>query len=97
MLQIDGFVAVPTSGTEEVIRRWDRPLPRDRDPAALFTLLGAHMIPLLRVDPVLPERYLGEDWPARRSAAVHRAVSTSSEARAEASFADLVEDARVRR
>lgn len=82
---------------EEFLRRWERPPPRDGDPLALFTLFGAHWIQLLRLDPVLPERYLGEDWPARRSAAVHRAVLASLEPQAQAAFAGLVEDARARR
>ncbi|SFK76529.1 PaaX family transcriptional regulator C-terminal domain-containing protein [Geodermatophilus ruber] len=115
-LQIDGFVASPTPGTdvarfvrrawdldalrrehEEFIRRWEGSLARDRDPVALFTLLGAHWIRLLRLDPVLPERYLGEDWPARRSASVHRAAFASLEPQALAAFARMVEDARARR
>jgi phenylacetic acid degradation operon negative regulatory protein len=115
-LQIDGFVAAPTTGTdvarfvrrawdldalrrehEEFIRRWERPLLQDLDPVALFTLHGAHWIRLLRQDPVLPERYLGEDWPAGRSASVHRAVLASLEPHAQAAFADLVGDARARR
>jgi phenylacetic acid degradation operon negative regulatory protein len=115
-LQIDGFVASPTRGTdvarfvqrawdldalrrehEEFLRRWEQPLPRDGDPLSLFTLLGAHWIRLLRLDPVLPERYLGEDWPARRSASAHRAVLPSLEPPAQAAFADLVKDARTRR
>ena len=82
---------------EEFLRRWDRPLPRDQDPLALFTLLGAHWIRLLRVDPVLPDRHLGEDWPARRSAAVYRTVLAALEAPARDAFADLVRDARARR
>ncbi|GAA4753696.1 PaaX family transcriptional regulator C-terminal domain-containing protein [Modestobacter marinus] len=82
---------------EEFLRRWDRPLPRGEDPLALFTLLGAHWIRLLRSDPVLPERHLGEDWPGRRSAAVYGTVVTALEARAQAAFADLVRDARARR
>ena len=115
-LQIDGFVASPTPGTdvarfvrrawdldalrrehEEFLRRWEQPLPPDGDPLALFILLGAHWIRLLRLDPVLPERYLGDDWPARRSASVHRAALASLEPQAQAAFADLVEDARARR
>ncbi|WP_369138714.1 PaaX family transcriptional regulator C-terminal domain-containing protein [Modestobacter versicolor] len=115
-LQIDGFVASPTPGTdvarfvrrawdlaalrrehEAFLDRWERPLPRDGDPVALFTLLGAHWIRLLRLDPVLPERYLGADWPAHRSARAHRAVFTSLQPRARADFADLVRDARSRR
>jgi phenylacetic acid degradation operon negative regulatory protein len=82
---------------EEFLRRWERPLPREGDPLALFTLLGADWIRLLRVDPVLPERYLGEDWPARRSASAHRAAFVSLQPRAQAAFADLVKDARARR
>ncbi|MCZ2826902.1 MULTISPECIES: PaaX family transcriptional regulator [unclassified Modestobacter] len=82
---------------EEFLRRWDRPLPRDEDPLALFTLLGAHWIRLLRLDPVLPDRHLGADWPARRSTAVYRTVFAALEARAQAAFADLVRDARARR
>ncbi|MGY2004887.1 PaaX family transcriptional regulator [Blastococcus sp. SYSU DS1024] len=115
-MQIDGFVASPTAGTdvarfvsrawdldalrrehEEFLRRWGRPLPRDGDPLALFTLLGAHWIRLLRLDPVLPERYLGEDWPARRSASAYRAVAASLGPQAQAAFAGLVKDARGRR
>jgi phenylacetic acid degradation operon negative regulatory protein len=115
-LQIDGFVASPTPGTdvarfvrrawdldalrrehEEFLRKWERPLPRDGDPLALFTLLGAHWIRLLRLDPVLPDRYLGEDWPARRSTSAHRTAFASLEPRARAVFADLVKDARARR
>ncbi|MGY1805524.1 PaaX family transcriptional regulator C-terminal domain-containing protein [Blastococcus sp. SYSU D00922] len=115
-LQIDGFVASPTPGTdvprfvrrawdldalrrehEEFIRRWDRPLPRDRDPLALFILLGAQWIRLLRLDPALPERYLGEEWPARRSASAHRAASAELAAPAQAAFVDLVRDAHARR
>ena len=82
---------------EEFLRRWERPLPRDRDPLALFPLLGAHWIRLLRVDPVLPERHLGDDWPGRRSAAVYRNVFAALEAPALAAFADLVRDARAKR
>lgn len=115
-LQIDGFVASPTPGTdvsrfvrrawdldalrwehEEFLHRWDRPLPRDGDPLASFTLLGAHWIRLLRVDPVLPQRHLGEDWPGRRSAAVYRTVLAVLEAPARDAFADLVRDARAKR
>jgi phenylacetic acid degradation operon negative regulatory protein len=115
-LQIDGFVASPTPGTdvarfvrrawdldalrrehEDFIRRWERPLPREGDPLASFVLLGAHWIRLLRLDPVLPDRYLGEDWPAPRSASVHRGAFSSLEQRARAAFADLVRDARARR
>ncbi|KGH45069.1 hypothetical protein IN07_19095 [Modestobacter caceresii] len=82
---------------EEFLRRWERPVPRESDPLAMFVLLGAHWIRLLRVDPVLPERYLGEDWPGRRSAAVYRSASEALEARAGTAFAALVEDARARR
>ena len=115
-LQIDGFVASPTTGTnvarfvrrawdldalrrehEEFIRRWERPVLQDLDPVTLFTLHGAHWIRLLRQDPVLPERYLGEDWPAARSASVHRAVLAALEPDAQTAFADLVADARARR
>ncbi|MBB3674722.1 PaaX family transcriptional regulator [Modestobacter versicolor] len=115
-LQIDGFVASPTPGTdvarfvrrawdlpalrrehEAFLHRWERPLPRDGDPIALFTLLGAHWVRLLRLDPVLPEQYLGEDWPARRSASAHRAAFAALQPRARAEFTDLVRDARARR
>jgi phenylacetic acid degradation operon negative regulatory protein len=115
-LQIDGFVASPTPGTdvarfvrrawdldalrrehEDFLRRWERPLHREEDPLASFVLLGADWIRLLRLDPVLPDRYLSEDWPAPRSASVHRGVFTSLEQPARAAFADLVRDARARR
>ncbi|WP_138758991.1 PaaX family transcriptional regulator [Modestobacter altitudinis] len=82
---------------EEFLRRWERSLPRDRDPLALFTLLGAHWIRLLRLDPVLPERHLGEDWPGRRSAVVYRTAFAALEAPALDAFADLVRDARAKR
>ncbi|SFF71533.1 PaaX family transcriptional regulator C-terminal domain-containing protein [Blastococcus tunisiensis] len=82
---------------EEFLHRWERPAPREGDPLTSFTLLGAHWIRLLRLDPVLPERYLGEDWPAHRSARAHRAAFASLEPRARAAFADLVQDARARR
>ena len=115
-LQIDGFVASPTPGTdvarfvwrawdldalrrehEEFLLRWERPLLQHGDPLASFILLGAHWIRLLRLDPVLPERYLGENWPARRSASAYRAVFAALEPQARAAFAELVADARARR
>ncbi|RZU32094.1 PaaX family transcriptional regulator C-terminal domain-containing protein [Blastococcus saxobsidens] len=82
---------------EEFIRRWSGPAPQGLDPVALFTLHGADWIRLLRQDPVLPGQHLGEDWPAPRSADVHRAVVAGIEASAHAAFADLVADARARR
>jgi len=81
---------------DEFLRRW-APLSRDGDPLALFILLGAHWIRLLRLDPVLPERHLGEDWPGRRSAAVYATVFAALESPAAEAFADLVRDARAKR
>ena len=46
---------------------------------------------------MLPERYLGEDWPARRTASAYRVAFASLEPPARAAFEDLVEDARARR
>jgi phenylacetic acid degradation operon negative regulatory protein len=82
---------------EEFVARWAGPLPRDGDPVALFLLLGAHWIRLLRSDPVLPEQYLDEDWPARRTTVVNREAHAALAPRAHAAFAAIVADARARR
>ncbi|TYP90317.1 PaaX family transcriptional regulator [Blastococcus xanthinilyticus] len=82
---------------EAFIARWEGPPARDLDPVAAYTLLGAHWIRLLRQDPVLPQVHLGEDWPAARSAAVHRSASEALEPSARAAFTELMAWARTLR
>jgi phenylacetic acid degradation operon negative regulatory protein len=79
---------------EDFIRRWSEPLPDDVEPVSCFTAIGAHWIRLLRQDPVLPEQYLDDDWPAARSTAVYHQVAATLEPRATKAFAGLVASSR---
>jgi phenylacetic acid degradation operon negative regulatory protein len=55
----------------EFIAHWDREdAASDLPPVTARTLLVADWLALLRADPPLPRQYMGEDWPADRSAAL---------------------------
>jgi phenylacetic acid degradation operon negative regulatory protein len=55
----------------EFIAHWDREdAASDLPPVTARTLLVADWLALLRADPRLPRQYMGEDWPADRSAAL---------------------------
>jgi phenylacetic acid degradation operon negative regulatory protein len=56
---------------ERFIRAWS-PEPDGEDSLGKITLLGADWLQLLRTDPGLPARFLADDWPAARSAALYR-------------------------
>lgn len=62
------------------------------DAGALATMVAlvADWLALLRADPRLPPRYLGDDWPAARSVAVYHAARDRHAAQAQAEFAALV-------
>ena len=53
----------------EFIAHWEREdAASDLPPVTARTLLVADWLALLRADPRLPRQYMGEDWPADRSA-----------------------------
>jgi len=56
---------------ERFIQRW-RSWSAEEDPLAQITLLGADWLRVLRADPGLPARFLGDGWPAAQSAATYR-------------------------
>lgn len=65
---------------DEFIASWDDPdAAADLPALTRHVLLVADWLALLRVDPRLPAEYMGEDWPAARSAEVftarHRAFA----------------------
>jgi phenylacetic acid degradation operon negative regulatory protein len=77
--ELDGFPMVEAVRTAwdverirgahlEFIAHWEREdAASDLPPLTSRTLLVADWLALLRVDPRLPQQYMGEDWPADRS------------------------------
>lgn len=70
------------------IDAWTGPEPEGEGPGALAvrTMLVADWLALLRADPRLPCRFLGEDWPADRSAEVFWSWRTRLDAASTAQF-----------
>ncbi|WP_125098613.1 PaaX family transcriptional regulator [Leucobacter chromiireducens] len=78
---------------EWFLDRWEDTDARADDvpPLSRLTHLVADWLTLLRRDPGLACEYLGEDWPAERSAAVYRARRAELQASAGAEAARLLE------
>nr|WP_275585667.1 PaaX family transcriptional regulator C-terminal domain-containing protein [Geodermatophilus sabuli] len=75
---------------EQFLREWTEPDAGTGDPIARLTLLNAHWVHLLGVDPGLPLEHLPAGWPARESADVYRRAAAVLGPRAHESFGELV-------
>jgi len=92
--------SVRTAWDVEAIRRehltfieiWSDPGVASRTPSALSlrTMLVADWLALLRADPRLPQEFMDNQWPARRSYEVYRRVHDRLVRASDAEFAALV-------
>jgi phenylacetic acid degradation operon negative regulatory protein len=82
---------------DRFLHEWGNPPAADGDPIARLTLLNAHWVHLLRVDPGLPLQHLPPGWPAGASAEAYRRATAVLDPWAREAFEELVAAAWRRR